>query len=272
MSDQARPAPNLHLDTAELARHYDEISASRQFMTGKRLVEELAVKADEHVLDVGCGTGLLAEYIADLVGVRGMVLGIDPLRHRIELARRKTRPNLAFDVGDARDLSMLAEASFDVVVLNAVFHWLPEKEGPLAQFHRVLKKGGRLGLTSAERGERAPMHEAIVAALKEEPFARYPRPKEGWAHRVDQDELRALLEKAGFRIQKLEARETTQLHPSPEAALTFSEASSFGNVFAHLPEELKPQARAAAIRHMRKVAAPDGTITRTSKRLVAIAT
>jgi arsenite methyltransferase len=71
------------------------------------------------------------------------VLGLDPLPRRIALAREKTRPNLAFDVGGANDLSMLAPSSFDVVVLNAVFHWLPEKMGPLRQFARVLRRGGR---------------------------------------------------------------------------------------------------------------------------------
>jgi len=78
-----------------------------------------------------------------------MVLGLDPLPHRIELAREKTRPNLSFDVGDANDLSMLAQSSFDVVVLNAVFHWLPEKTGPLRQFARVLRSRGRLGISTS---------------------------------------------------------------------------------------------------------------------------
>jgi ubiquinone/menaquinone biosynthesis C-methylase UbiE len=270
-SDPERPAPKLDLDNEALALDYDRISATRQFETGKRLVAELGIKADEHVLDVGCGTGLLAEHIADIVGPRGMVLGIDPLPLRIELARRKTRANLAFDVGDARDLSMLAAASFDVVVLNAVFHWLPEKSGPLAQFLRVLKKGGRLGLTSAERGERAPMHAAISAALKNDPLARYPRPREGWAHRVTADELRQLLERAGFRIELLEARENVQHHASAAAALRFAEASSFGNVFAHLPEALKPAAREAAIRELGRVTGPDGSLERRSNRLVAVA-
>ena len=269
--DPVRPAPKLDLDNEELARDYDRISATRPFESGKRLVADLAIRADEHVLDVGCGTGLLAEHIADIVGPRGMVLGIDPLPHRIELAKARTRPNLAFDVGDARDLSMIAEGSFDVVVLNAVFHWLPEKTGPLRQFARVLKKGGRLGLSSAERGERAPMHQAIVDALKEPPFDRYKRPPEGWAHRVTQAELRALLEAAGFRITLMEARENVQRHPSAEAALRFSEASSFGNVFAHLPEEMKPAARAAAIRHMQAIAEPDGSLVRRGQRLVAVA-
>lgn len=269
--DSDRPAPKLDLDSAELARDYDTISANRQFESGKRLVQDLAIAAGEHVLDVGCGTGLLAEHIAGVVGPTGMVLGIDPLRHRIDIAKQKTRANLVFDVGDARDLSMLAAQSFDVVVLNAVFHWLPEKTGPLGQFHRVLKKGGRLGLTSSEKGERAAMHAAIVAALDEKPFADHPRPREGWAHRVDRAELRRLLEGAGFHIELLELRENQQRHASPEAAVRFSEASSFGNTFAHLPPELKPAAREAAVRHMARIAEPDGSVLRIGRRLIAIA-
>src|SRR5579872_6724812 len=108
MANLDRPAPNLHLDTEQLARDYDTISATRQFESGKRLVDELALKEGDHVLDVGCGTGLLADHIAGIVGPQGLVLGIDPLPMRIELAKKRTRANLAFDVGDARDLSMLA--------------------------------------------------------------------------------------------------------------------------------------------------------------------
>ena len=272
MTAPAEPGPKLDLDSAELARDYDQVSATRQFESGKRLVADLAVKPGEHVLDVGCGTGLLANYIADQVGPTGMVLGLDPLPHRIALAKARTRYNLAFDVGDANDLSMLAGASFDVVVLNAVFHWLPDKAGALGQFARVLKKGGRIGLSSAEKGsERAPMHEAIGAALKEPPFDKYPRSREGVAFRVDAPEIRALLEAAGFRPTLLEERENEQRHASPEAALRYSEASSFGNVFAHLPAELKPAARQAAIRHLAAVAGPDGTVVRRGRWLVAVA-
>jgi len=87
--------PSLLLDNSELARDYDRISATLQFQSGKRLVADLAIEPGERVLDVGCGTGLLAEHIADLVGPEGRVLGIDPLPLRIGLALAKARLNLA---------------------------------------------------------------------------------------------------------------------------------------------------------------------------------
>jgi arsenite methyltransferase len=67
-----------------LARHYEQVSADRQFKAGKTLVERLALRPGEHVLDVGSGRGLLAEYVAEIVGPVGFVTAIDPLPLRID--------------------------------------------------------------------------------------------------------------------------------------------------------------------------------------------
>src|SRR6187551_777044 len=67
------PDLSLSLDTPELARHYESVSVDRQFEAGKLLIERLAVRSGERVFDVGCGTGLLAEYVAQLVGANGQV-------------------------------------------------------------------------------------------------------------------------------------------------------------------------------------------------------
>ncbi len=58
---------------------------------GQRLIQDLAVAEGETVLDIGCGTGLLAEYIAAIIGPGGSVIGIDPLPLRIEIAKHRTR-------------------------------------------------------------------------------------------------------------------------------------------------------------------------------------
>src|SRR5262245_16398171 len=134
MEGTAAVGPKLDQDSEELARDYERVSQGRQFQSGRRLVQALRLASGERVLDVGCGTGLLAAHMADLVGPAGHVLGIDPLPLRIALADAKVRPNLAFRVASAYDLSFIAGESFDVVVLNAVLHWLAEKTGPMREF------------------------------------------------------------------------------------------------------------------------------------------
>ncbi len=126
-----QPSVKFVFDTEILAKDYERLSADRQFKSGQSLVSNLAIAPGERVLDVGSGTGLLAEFTADAVGPTGAVVGVDPLPLRVELAKRRSRPNLHFAVGDANDLSNFAEESFDVVYLNAVFDWLHEKLQPL---------------------------------------------------------------------------------------------------------------------------------------------
>lgn len=268
---QGTGRPSLTEDSDELARDYDRVSVDRQFRSGRMLVRELAVAAGEHVLDVGCGTGLLAAHIADLVGPGGYVLGVDPLPLRIELAQAKARPNLQFKVADAYDLSIIPTADFDAVCLNAVFHWLPEKSGPLREFARVLKRGGRLGISSGAKGPRTRYQELISEVLARPPFNAYARPPEGLTHRVDELEMRQLLAAAGFEVKSIEERESVRGFTSSQMLVRYSEASSFGNLLAHLPIALRPAARDAIGRALAALAAPDGTISQSTRRMVAIA-
>src|SRR6185436_17144255 len=98
-------------DTRQLAETYDRAS-DLQFESGKRLVERLGLEEGARVLDVGCGTGRLARWMAERLGPRGSVVGIDPLEHRISVARSHAGA-ARFEVGQAEDLGAFADASFD---------------------------------------------------------------------------------------------------------------------------------------------------------------
>jgi len=262
-------------DNAELARDYEKISAGRQFKTGQQLVKALGIASGERVLDVGCGTGLLAEYIAGIVGPAGHVLGVDPLALRIEMAQRKARDralaHVEFRVGDANDLSAIPAARFDVVCLNAVFHWLPDKMGPLRGFARALRPGGRIGIGGGAKHQRSPLQKVMAEVLlARPPFAQYPRPRDiVW--RVDEHEIRDLLEAAGFDVKEIDVYDMSHVHASADAAVRYAESSSFGNLLAHLPQALRPAARETLVRELAAIAASDGTITQEGRRMIAVA-
>ena len=235
---------SLDLDTKQLAEEYERISVDRQFRAGKRLVAELAINRGESVLDIGAGTGLLAEYVAAIVGATGRVVGIDPLPLRIEIANRRSHPGLSFKVANANDLGEFKENEFDAAYMNAVFHWLPDKRIALRQVFRVLKGLGRLGILTGVKGNSNPLHAIRERVMTRPPYNQYQQASGPVAYRVAPDELREFLIEAGFTIAKLELRQREHPEDSPEELIQFSEASSFGNFLGHLPVELREAARA----------------------------
>jgi ubiquinone/menaquinone biosynthesis C-methylase UbiE len=261
---------SLALDTPSLASHYEHVSRERQFKAGQVLVEKLRIERGQHVLDVGSGTGLLAEHVAGIVGDTGSVVGLDPLPLRIDIALEKERHNLHFSVGDAYDLGSFDTDTFDAVYLNAVFHWLPEKTEPLRQFYRVLKPGGRLGISTGSKDHISPLQQIRRAVLARDLYRSYPESGAGFPNRVGRDELEALLEQAGFERVSVEVTPHVQFQPTPAAAVEFAQASSFGNFLSHLPPELGRSARAEIEAELAGLTTSEG-IRQESARLIAIA-
>jgi trans-aconitate 2-methyltransferase len=122
---------------------------------GASVVELLAPRAGERILDLGSGTGHLTARIAE---AGAEVVGIDASSEMVAEARR-LYPRLRFEVADARDFNF--PEPFDAVFSNAVLHWIQEPERAIACVRRALRPAGRF---VAEFGGRGNVR-AIVAAL-----------------------------------------------------------------------------------------------------------
>ncbi|HLR42800.1 MAG TPA: methyltransferase domain-containing protein [Pseudogracilibacillus sp.] len=104
---------------------------------GENLVQILAPKQGENILDIGCGTGDIAKIIHDH-GAK--VQGIDASENMIAQARDKY-PDISFDVMDAMKLNY--QAKFDAVFSNATLHWIKQAKSVLQGVYESLKTDGR---------------------------------------------------------------------------------------------------------------------------------
>ncbi len=116
-----------------------------------RTLEALQLKVGEFVLDVGCGTGLLAHDMATLVGEDGRVVGIDNNQHRLMLAEQRCSdlPQVHLKQCKAENLPEAAE-SIDAVSCVQVLLYLPDVAAALSEMHRVLKPGGRVAIVETD--------------------------------------------------------------------------------------------------------------------------
>src|SRR6266540_1910729 len=113
----------------------------------KMTVDQALIKAGDHVLDVGCGTGEVT-LLAKARAQNGKVYGIDPAPDMLAIARRKAarkRLDIDFRVGVIESLPF-PDSSMDVVTSSLMMHHLSDdlKARGLAEIYRVLKPGGRL--------------------------------------------------------------------------------------------------------------------------------
>ncbi|KAJ5963429.1 uncharacterized protein N7479_003305 [Penicillium vulpinum] len=238
MDKQTGITARLDLDTQQLASQYDVLS-DFQYELGVFLIRMLDISPSERVLDIGAGTGRLTSHVADFVGEEGWAIGIDPLKDRIDVARKKIQPNLSFFVGDAHDLSRFDSGTLDVVFMNCVFHWLRDETQVLSECARVLKPGGRLGISAMSRNHPFRPYEIKKFVLSTDRYRDYSESANRVIKYFTENELGNLLDESGFARRTISPHSGMVTCQDSQGLLDLLRASSFGNFLGHLPEELQ---------------------------------
>jgi len=190
----------------------------------------------EHVLDVACGTGIVARGIAPIVGRSGRTVGLDFDPLMIAMAKGLD-PSIEWREGDLQNLPFDDE-TFDLVTCQQGLQFLRDREAGLKQIHRVLRPGGRAVLAVWTELAKSPGHAILFAAFGEVLNVDMSRPP-AWSL-PDEDPLLRLFSAAGF--SEVRAGVETR-HATFPSARRFVEVLIAGaskvtrESFARLPDE-----------------------------------
>jgi SAM-dependent methyltransferase len=124
------------------------------------VADAAGIRTANKVLDVGCGTGVLAREALRRVGQEGQVVGLDLNEGMLAVAAR-AEPKIEWRQGDAASLPF-EDASFDVVVSQFAFMYFPDRVASLSQMWRTLAPGGRLAVAVWAPIDRACGYQILV--------------------------------------------------------------------------------------------------------------
>jgi trans-aconitate methyltransferase len=158
---------------------------------GASLLERLAPRAGERILDLGCGDGTLTRQIA---GRGAVVVGIDAAIDFVAAARKA---GIDARLGDARSLTF--DGEFDAVFSNAVLHWVRDADAALDGIFRALRPGRRLVAEFGGHGCIAAIVLALTVALQRRGQVR----QSPW-YFPTAEEYAAKLTAHGFEIDSIE--------------------------------------------------------------------
>ncbi len=180
----------------------DDLAPVDEFHIGGReatahAVAKLGLDAAAHVLDVGCGIGGAARYIATQVGCR--ITGVDLTPEFIATARRLTEltgldGKISFECASALDMPF-ADAAFDAAITLHVAMNIPERAAFYGEIARVMKPGATFCVYDVMK---AGAGEPVFPV----PWAETP----ATSHLTSAEEMRGLLDTAGFDVSEVEDR------------------------------------------------------------------
>lgn len=251
------------------AEIYDALFVPALFAPwGEVVADSAQIGPGQHVLDVACGTGVLACAAARRVGAAGRVIGLDANPQMLEVARRKS---VYVEWIDGRAESLpFPLARFDAVVSQFGLMFFDDRPAALREMLRVLRPGGRLAVAVCDAVEHSPGY-ARLAALLERLFG----DAIASAFRApfalgDARALRELCDQAGIGNPEIAQRSWTVRFGSIEAVVS-AERACVWTLGGLLDDEQFEQLLQASRREFAPFVQSDGTVAFAMPALIVTA-
>ena len=223
-----------------------------------RVSASARLRAGDRVLDVACGTGVLAREARVRVGPGGSVTGLDLNPGMLAVAERLA-PDIRWRQGDAGNLPFQSSA-FDVVVSQFGLMFFSDRIGAIREMARVLAPAGRLAVAVWDSLERTPAYAAEVALVE-----RMAGPDPAAALRFpfslgDTTQLRELFSAAGFSAAVVSTYTGTGRFPSIRTMIEADLRGWLPLVGINLEDELIERILAEAETALAPYRQADGTV------------
>jgi ubiquinone/menaquinone biosynthesis C-methylase UbiE len=222
------------------------------------VLDAAGVGPGQRVVDVACGTGVLARGASARVGASGSVVGVDADPGMLAVAAR-VGPAIDFRQAFAESLP-LPDRSVDAVVSQFGMMFFTDRVGAAREMRRVLRDGGRLAVAVWDAIERQPAFAIEVDILDElvgkdaADVLRYPFAL------GDPEEVREIFGRAGLKDVRVETRSGTARYPSVRSLVDADLRGWLPLVGQHLTEETIERVLEAADREMSRFVTNDGVV------------
>jgi len=147
MTPSTTPAVNtLFAGQPTFAEMYEKLLVGPLFRPwAERLLDSVSLAAGARVLDVACGTGIVARLAGGRLGQGAAVVGVDKSAVMLAVARR-VAPSIDWREGDATALPLGKDEHFDVVLCHEGLQFFPDRRAGVREMRRALAPHGRLGI------------------------------------------------------------------------------------------------------------------------------
>jgi ubiquinone/menaquinone biosynthesis C-methylase UbiE len=156
--------PGLHAGNSVSTSGYDQWVGRWSRLFVSTLLRAAGIAPGDRVLDVATGTGEAAVAAIPLVGREGMVVGADISIAMVTTARARLPEAYRAVATDGQALAF-RDASFDAVICQLGLMFFPEPARGLAEFRRIVRRGGRVALCVISKRETAPMWGVLADSL-----------------------------------------------------------------------------------------------------------